>query len=61
MPIILLHLQSHWSPVDGVCSFHELVTHAQEMGLPAPVLTDSNALYGARGAIGATLPIALCA
>ena len=47
MPVIPLHLHSHWSLLDGVPSIREIVTFAQAAGLPALALTDSHALYGA--------------
>ncbi len=47
MPIIPLRVHSHWSLLAGVPSIEEIVTHAQQMQLPALALTDVNALYGA--------------
>jgi len=47
MPIIPLHLHSHWSLLDGVASIPDLVSFAHSANLPALALTDSNALYGA--------------
>ncbi len=47
MPIIPLHLHSHWSLLDGVASVPDIVAFAQSANLPALALTDSNALYGA--------------
>ncbi len=47
MPVIPLHLHSHWSLLDGVPSIRGIVTFAQTANLPALALTDTNALYGA--------------
>jgi len=47
MPIILLHLHSHWSLLDGVPSVGELVGFAKTHNLSALALTYTNALYGA--------------
>src|SRR5512139_258739 len=47
MPIIPLRLHSPWSLLSGVPSIEEIVTHAQQLSLPALALTDVNALYGA--------------
>ncbi len=47
MPVIPLHLHSHWSLLDGVASIPEIVAWAQTAHLPALALTDHNALYGA--------------
>ena len=47
MPIIPLRVHSHWSLLAGVPSIEEIVTHAQQLHLPALALTDVNALYGA--------------
>ena len=47
MPVIPLHIHSHWSLLDDVPSVHEMVDLAQASHLPALALTDTNALYGA--------------
>ena len=47
MPVIPLHLHSHWSLLDGVASVPEIVLFAQSANLPAIALIDSNALHGA--------------
>ena len=47
MPIVPLHLHSHWSLLDGVPSIRQIVDFAQTLNLPALALTDTNALYGA--------------
>lgn len=47
MPVIPLHLHSHWSLLDGVPSVAEIVAFARSLDLPALALTDTNALYGA--------------
>ena len=47
MPVIPLRVHSHWSLLAGVPSIAEIVTHAQELRLPALALADANALYGA--------------
>ncbi len=47
VPIIPLHLHSHWSLLDGVPSIQQLVDWVCAHDLPAIALTDTNALYGA--------------
>lgn len=47
MPFVHLHNHSHYSLLDGLLKFDELINRAKEEGSGAAAITDHGALYGA--------------
>ena len=43
-----LHVHSHYSVLDGMCSVSGLVERCQELGMNALALTDHGVMYGIR-------------
>ena len=41
-----LHVHTHYSLLDGLCSPKALTQRAAELGMPALAITDHGALYG---------------
>ncbi len=46
MPFVHLHVHTHYSLLDGLCTPKALTQRAAELGMPALAITDHGALYG---------------
>ena len=46
-PFVHLHLHTQYSFLDGAIRIPELISHVQELNMPAVAITDHGAMYGA--------------